>query len=127
MLPGTLLFASDDVLDALATGEQPATSHPRQDMVALVKTACVLVHSAVAKAAAGLAERVAQQLPRTTDAVGLVRAFWDQQLDEGSAAGSAWSNLVAAAHGIPGSEDAEGYAHKSEQLCSELAALVCPG
>uniref|UniRef100_A0A7S0WMH0 Protein kinase domain-containing protein n=1 Tax=Chlamydomonas leiostraca TaxID=1034604 RepID=A0A7S0WMH0_9CHLO len=128
---GTLLFASDDVLSALAEGAQPAAPHPRQDMVALVKTACVMVHGTIAKAAAGRAEAVAQQLaqqpPDIARAASMVRSFWEQQLNASTAAGCVWSELVADAHNIPGSEDVALYARASQQLCGQLATLVCPG
>lgn len=119
------------MLSALAAGAQPAAPHPRQDMVALVKSACVLVHGTIAKAAAGTAEAVAQQLAQqphdTAGAVDKVRSFWDQHLKASTAAGRVWRNLVSAAHHIPGSEDVALYAHASQQLCSQLATLVCPG
>lgn len=130
-LLGTLLFASEDVLSALETAAQPPAPHPRQDFVALVKTACVLVHDTIAKATVQLVEDVKEPLakqPRDdAAAVGLVRKFWNERLDVNSPASCMWSELVTAAHDIPGSEDMQQYTHASQQLCDKLAKLVCPG
>jgi hypothetical protein len=99
--------------------------------VALVKTACVLVHGSISKAAAYTAELVSQRLAQQPDdiagAVGMVRSFWTEQLDATTAAGSVWRGLIATAGAIPGIEDVALYNDASQQLCKKLAKQVCPG
>mmetsp|Transcript_12373 Transcript_12373/g.30378 ORF Transcript_12373/g.30378 Transcript_12373/m.30378 type:complete len:591 (-) Transcript_12373:305-2077(-) len=126
---GTLLFASDDVLTALESSEF-CPPHPRQDMVPLVKTACVLVHSRVAKAAGVVAVAVQEQLAlgasnAIVGAVRLVRNFWDEQLGD-TPAGSEWGKLVTAAHKIP-EADADEYMGAAQELCNQLSRFLCPG
>lgn len=129
---GTLLFAADDVLEAIERGG-PCAPHPRQDMVALVKTVCTLMLQGVAEEVAFLAERVQKHLEEGPDLhhgeVVMVREFWKHQLGGDTLAFCEWRELVQQAFDIPdlGGEGGLGrYEEAAGKLRDRLARLMYP-
>jgi len=138
---GTIINSSEDVLEALASGED-APPFVQQDMVAMVKTVYVLTHTSRLPAIRDLACRVADMAKdkeRAPEAVTEVRKFWQEEFSYDSAAGREWRALVDLAHvdtphlaaaawgGAVGAEkEAKDYDMTVQQLLNRLEMLVCP-
>ncbi|GAX85551.1 hypothetical protein CEUSTIGMA_g12966.t1 [Chlamydomonas eustigma] len=88
---GTLLFASDEVLDGLESG-CVCVPKAAQDMVALVKSAYIMVH-------AGAEQSLMRCFPMngsTEEKVTAVKSFWSTELSKETPAGNAWREVLIA-------------------------------
>lgn len=149
---GTVVNASEDVLDALRmSGSMEVPPQTQQDVVALVKTVYALTHTARLPLIHDVAQEVARELTDGVSAVGpgsegtpesraaaKVRAFWQREFSDSTAAGKKWRALVRVAHvetpgpaveqwGSAGAgEPQASYDDVMAWLEAELAYLVCP-
>ena len=144
--PGTIVNASEDVLDALANNNGRVNEPPRlqQDLVAIVKTVYALVHTSRRQAINELAIKVAGGLGQGGESSGRreverVRAFWTREFSSSSPAGLKWRKLVMTAHletpdiaastweVQPSRDDSDiSYDNVLDILKGGLAELVCP-
>ena len=139
--PGTIVNASEDVLDALANnGTVNEPPRLQQDLVAIVKTVYALVHTSRRQAINELAIKVAGGLQEGETSgrveVERVRGFWTREFSSSSPAGLKWRKLVMAAHletpGIAASTwgmrpySDISYDKVLDILKEGLAELVCP-
>lgn len=135
---GTIVNASDDVLDALsAGGDMQVPARVQQDLVALVKTVYALTHTHRLPVIQALAGEVAAELQADAPTAGRnvadrVREFWSCEFNGNTPAGKRWQALVRAAHldarstgGDSASLPAD-YDRAVDELREQLAELVCP-
>eukprot|EP00195_Chlamydomonas_chlamydogama_P015430 CAMPEP_0202896176 /NCGR_PEP_ID=MMETSP1392-20130828/5219_1 /ASSEMBLY_ACC=CAM_ASM_000868 /TAXON_ID=225041 /ORGANISM="Chlamydomonas chlamydogama, Strain SAG 11-48b" /LENGTH=583 /DNA_ID=CAMNT_0049581425 /DNA_START=49 /DNA_END=1800 /DNA_ORIENTATION=+ len=119
---GTLIYASEDVLDSVTRGVL-CTPHRQQDLVALVKTIFVLTHPLAAEDVQQLSLKLqdikGEDQAAVKKCVQLVRSFWKQQLRADRAGGQAWLDLVKTA-----SSDGDDVYDK---LQAGLSVLIYPG
>lgn len=147
---GTVINASEDILDALcAGGTMQVPALVQQDLVALVKTVYALTCSERLPLIRQLAFDMAAKLQGGAadagrSAVESVRSFWAQEFSERSPAGKRWRALVQAAHldtpelaaasrgssppaaGVAAASASYNYDQAVEELCQQLGELVYP-
>ncbi|GAX86696.1 hypothetical protein CEUSTIGMA_g14103.t1, partial [Chlamydomonas eustigma] len=119
---GTLLFASDEVLDGLESG-CVCVPKAAQDMVALVKSAYIMVH-------AGAEQSLMRCFPMngsTEEKVTAVKSFWSTELSKETPAGNAWRELlISKAHSIDAADSSSytTYTIAVAQLQADLGKLL---
>ncbi|GAX86429.1 hypothetical protein CEUSTIGMA_g13839.t1 [Chlamydomonas eustigma] len=115
---GTLLFASDEVLDGLESG-CVCVPKAAQDMVALVKSAYIMLH-------AGAEQSLMRCFPMNgspEEKVTAVKSFWSTELSKETPAGNAWRELLSKAHSIDAA-DSSSYTIAVAQLQADLGKFL---
>ena len=127
---GTIINASEDVLSAFINdGAVRVPARKQQDLVALVKAVYAFRHPHCVPRIQHLAALVARDLASSTTAearrtsVTDVRSFWDVELDQDSAAGRKWRELVKIAH-VDELGAAVAYSDAVQMLQNELEVLL---